>query len=261
LLEQTDWCQDDASAHDHADEIEELLPHVAHEAYLKAAFAHELALRDDTETVRLDTLFDKDDLTRLWNLSRLAQDVPDALDQEDPDSQARRLEMAECLSLLAKERNGLLRHERLMAGLRPTYLVYLGLLIAGLLLALFLAVSRGLTTGSTSGTTDRPTLDIRAELVVVLVAGALGSVLAATLKLRDVVTLGSFRNAVRITYVQPLVGAAFGLVSWLVLTSGMVELAGSANGSWSTLAVVAFASGFSEPFALGILGRMTGSQP
>jgi hypothetical protein len=161
--------------------------------------------------------------------------------------------MAESLSLLARERNGQLRHDRLMTQLRQTYLLFFGVLILGLLLAISLATGFGIQANLTRA-------DTWAQLRLVLSSGALGSVLAGASRLKDQLDLQSFRAAVRLTYIQPLVGATFGLTSWLILTAGIVKVA-SASTAWATQAAVAFASGFSEPFALGILRRLTPGNP
>ena len=44
-----------------------------------------------------------------------------------------------------------------------------------------------------------------------------------------------------ITFIQPLIGASRGLMSWLILTSGLVTIGGTNNQAWPTQ-VVAFAS-------------------
>jgi hypothetical protein len=95
-------------------------------------------------------------------------------------------------------------------------------------------------------------------LLVVGAGGALGSVLAATDKIRDVAELNSFRGVVRMIFIQPLVGASLGVMSWLILTSGVVTIGGDSKLAWPTQAVVAFASGFSEPVFLGIVGKVMG---
>ena len=54
-------------------------------------------------------------------------------------------------------------------------------------------------------------------------AGALGSTLAATRKLRDaVVRLNDLPAVVVVAVVQALIGASLGLVAWLLLKSGAI---------------------------------------
>ncbi len=253
LLDQKDWCKsgDLSLMHDHADQLEELLPYIAGESYLRTALAYELTRTD--EPIRLTKLLPEAQLCELRRLSssRPSSASPGGVDGGDGGEGERR--MAESLSLLARERNGQMRHDRLMTGLRQTYLLFFGVLILGLLVAISLAIGFGAHANLTRA-------DTWAQLLLVLSSGALGSVLASASRLKDQLDLQSFRAAVRLTYIQPLVGATFGLISWLLLTAGVVKIA-SASTAWATQAAVAFASGFSEPFALGILRRLTPGNP
>jgi hypothetical protein len=83
-----------------------------------------------------------------------------------------------------------------------------------------------------------------------------GSVLAPTLKLRDIADLNPFRGVAATTCIRPLIGASIGLISWLILASGAVKIGGIDNEAWQTQAVVAFASGLSEPLFFGIVERV-----
>ena len=253
LLDKEDWYKSDLPAmFDYADKLEELLPHIADEAYLRTLLAYELTRAD--ETVRLTTLLPE---TELCELRRLSGSGPPLCGPGGPDGGGDndgKRRMAESLSLLARERAGLLRHERLMSQLRPKYLVFFTALIAGLLLTISLAIGLGVNA-------DLASADPWAQLLLVLSSGALGSILAAALRLKDQLDLVSFRAAARLIYIQPLIGATFGLISWLILTAGVVTIGSGSTTPWATQAAVAFASGFSEPFALGILGRLTPENP
>ena len=87
--------------------------------------------------------------------------------------------------------------------------------------------------------------------------GALGGTLSSTLKIRDIAELNSFRNIATFLRMQTLVGASFGLVTWLILVSGIVVV-GSSDSSWETRTAVSFVAGYSEPFLLGVLNRVMG---
>jgi hypothetical protein len=140
-------------------------------------------------------------------------------------------------------------HRRLMAGLGPTYLAYQIELISVLVVLFFICI--------VAGNPDGGTMDPWARFVVVATTGALGSVLAVTLKLRDIAELNPFRGVAATTWIQPLIGASIGLISWRILASGAVSIGGIDNQAWQTQALVAFASGLSEqtpPFA-----KFTGS--
>lgn len=251
LLQRTDWCHgnDLSAAHDYAGELEELLPYIANESYLRTVLAYELTRTN--ARITLTTLLPG---TELDALRRLSGSGPALSDPGVPDGcgdgQRR---MAECLSLLARERSGQARHDRLMGQLRQTYLLFFGVLITVLLSMIFVAIYLGVHAHLTRA-------DIWARLLLVLSSGALGSVLAAATRLKYSLDLESFRVAARLIYIQPLVGATFGLTSWLVLTAGVVKVASSHIG-WATYAAIAFASGFSEPFALGIVRRLAPGNP
>src|SRR5262249_15173130 len=133
--------------------------------------------------------------------------------------------MADRLSLLAKERADRMRHDRLIRDLRPAYLVLFAVLMLGLLAAILIAISLGVHANMSKA-------DTWAQVVLVLSTGALGSVLAATSRLRATLDIDSFRAAVGFTIIQPLAGATFGLVSWLILSAGVVKF-GHGNISWA----------------------------
>ena len=263
LLKEENWCEGNdlsalSAAHDHVDQLEELLPYVADEPYLRAALVYELNRKD--EPISLDTLLPEAELCILRELSG-PQPPPNSTGGPDGGSSGDgRRRMAESLSLLARERSGQRRHDRLMTELRKPYLVFFAALILGLLLLIFIAVHWGVHANLTKADANLTKADKWAQLLLVLSSGALGSVLAAALQLKDRLDLDSFHAAFRLIYIQPFVGAAFGLISWLILTAGVVTVTGAST-AWATQAAVAFASGFSEPFALGILRRLTPGNP
>ena len=85
-------------------------------------------------------------------------------------------------------------------------------------------------------------------------AGASGAALSGLLKFRDEVRLGSqVREFLPFYLVQVGVGAVFGLFINLVFAANWLSFAPSTAG----ICVLAFAAGFSEPFALGIIAKMT----
>jgi hypothetical protein len=246
LLEK-DWSRGEGETLNvYADQLEELLPLIADDRYLRTVLAAELDTRNTEESIKLTTLFDGATLDKLRKVAaEFGESSPDSQRSDNKD------DIAESLSLLYKVRANRLRHERLMAKLRPVYLGHLGLLIGGLLTFFFLGIIKG-------NPTDDGAIDPWARFVVVATAGALGSVLAATLKLRDIAELNPFRGVAATTWIQPLIGASIGLISWLILASGAVRIGGIDNEAWVTQAVVAFASGLSEPLFFGIVGRVMG---
>ena len=87
-------------------------------------------------------------------------------------------------------------------------------------------------------------------------AGAAGAALGGLIRLRDEVTLGSQARQFWLFFVgQVLVGAAAGVLTFLVDDGGLISVAGGAAG----VAAVAFAVGFSEAAFVGLLTRLGGS--
>jgi hypothetical protein len=247
LLNENDWCMGEKETlHTYADKLEELLPLIADDRHLRTELTSELAGGDPEENIKLATVFDDATLERLRKIvTEYDTAPPDSHRSDNKDY------VAGILSLLYKERANRLRHERLMAGLRPTYLKYQIWLIIGLLALFFLAILIG-------NPTDDGAIDLWARFIVVTTAGALGSVLAASLKLRDIADLNPFRGVAATTWIQPVIGASIGLISWLILASGAVRFGEINNQAWQTQAVVAFASGLSEPLFFNIVGRVMG---
>ena len=96
-------------------------------------------------------------------------------------------------------------------------------------------------------------------LLLTAFAGAAGSTLGGVLRLRDLPELTNIRNLKTGIVAQPLVGGVAALFLFLLLESHIVVLPGvSATGtpSWQALGIYGFVAGFSEPFFIGILGRV-----
>jgi hypothetical protein len=87
-------------------------------------------------------------------------------------------------------------------------------------------------------------------------AGAAGAALGGLIRLRDEVTLGTqARQFWQFFCGQVLVGAAAGVLTFLIDDGGLVAVAGGSAG----VAAVAFAVGFSEAAFVGLLTRLGGS--
>jgi hypothetical protein len=85
-------------------------------------------------------------------------------------------------------------------------------------------------------------------------AGASGASLSGLLKFRDEVRLGAQIKEFGALYLaQVIVGGVFGLLVFLVVTTGWLGLGTDA----ARIGVISFAAGFSEPFAVGIVAKMT----
>jgi hypothetical protein len=87
-------------------------------------------------------------------------------------------------------------------------------------------------------------------------AGAAGAALGGLLRLRDEVTLGTQARQFWLFFVgQVLVGAAAGVLTFLIDDGGLVAVAGGGAG----VAAVACAVGFSEAAFVGLLTRLGGT--
>ncbi len=105
--------------------------------------------------------------------------------------------------------------------------------------------------GLTVSAGDLPTVDV----ALVAVAGALGALVAGTIKARDrIVRTSDVRAFASGIVAQVLLGAGSALLLLVVLLSGMVDIAGADD--WAGRAVVGFAAGFSEPLVIGTIERV-----
>jgi len=150
------------------------------------------------------------------------------------------------LSMLYRSRQTLYALSRARSGTKATRLVWLAPVMAGLALALIVVADLAADDASwRSG-------------LLVAVAGALGATLSGALKLRDqlprITSLRTFWYAFAL---QVPIGAVAGLFLWIVLESGLVEIADQGS-DWAVEAAVAFAAGFSEPFVLKTVERIAG---
>jgi hypothetical protein len=160
----------------------------------------------------------------------------------------RRREVESLVAAAARERNDRYREERFTSELRQNYLTWLGLVLLLLLLGVgifsILAAHYGLW----------------AQVALALLSGALGGTLSGVIRLRVPEShLAALKNLGLVMLVQPLVGAVGGLVLFAIWRSGLLTVAGLDKDEWSSVAVVAFAGGFSERFFLKSLARITGA--
>ena len=126
------------------------------------------------------------------------------------------------------------------------------LLLAPILIALIVGVAAAVAfLHSGGGGTARTILSA--------LAGALGGTVSGAYRLRDQIErLNEVRAFKPALWVQPLIGAAAGLVVLLALESGLL---GNDASTWQRAGLLAFAAGFSEPFFLGVVNRVTTAEP
>jgi hypothetical protein len=166
--------------------------------------------------------------------------------RRNPGDEAVRAEAANRLTYLYKQRAEAGRERRARAAEKCRFMT----MLAPLLLVLIAAVTVSADLVSQGGAIWR-------EIVLAGSAGALGSVLAGTLKLRDrLVELDDLRAFGATLRVQPLVGATMGIVVLVILQGDLIRLGGDNVSAWPGRAVLAFLAGFSEPFFLKVVDRL-----
>jgi hypothetical protein len=164
------------------------------------------------------------------------------------------------------------RRDRATAELRGIYLGRLVLVLLVLLLAFawLYALDAGdfrvafLTMELSGG----PEESSGVRILLVMLAGAVGSVLSRAVKIGNQQAENDTRRAMpvgiraltaawKVSLAQPIIGATAALVVYIVLLTGLLSVAGLASDKISAVALVAFLSGFSEPFFIGTLDRIT----
>jgi hypothetical protein len=156
------------------------------------------------------------------------------------------------------------RRDRALAELRG---IYLGRMVLVLLLTLLPFAAFFLAASSSSRPFEAAS---PAAVLLVLFAGAVGSVLSRAIKLGGQGTLqaaedGEAPLGIRALYAgwkvflaQPVIGAASAFLVYLVLCSKLLALGAATADDPAALALVAFLAGFSEPFFIGTLDRIAG---
>jgi hypothetical protein len=149
------------------------------------------------------------------------------------------------LSTLLRVRHSTYSLRRAREGTKATRLVWLAPVLAALVV-LFVWLATWVTDEATWG-----------EGLLVALAGAMGATLAAAFKARDTLPrLGDLRTFWYVFALQMPIGAVAGLFLWIVLESGLIEIAGSQD--WAVAVAVAFVAGYSEPFLLKTVERIAG---
>jgi hypothetical protein len=166
--------------------------------------------------------------------------------EEDPDAFNCHL-ACERLKILYKNRNDLGRHNRARDRVRWVYLYGVSLLLLPLcLLVLFWDIE----SNSQSQVY---------QMGIVLVAGAIGAVLSGAIKLRDLGRIVELKGAWMTLFPQMILGATLAMIVVLILRTDFIKI-GNIDFQFvdeNILFIVGFISGFSEPFALGIIERIT----
>ncbi len=98
-------------------------------------------------------------------------------------------------------------------------------------------------------------------LVLMMIYGALGSLLGLLYKFRDGYrSVLEMLDAWSLAWAQIFVGATAALIAYAILTSGVIQVLNTdqSNSPSSTYALVGFIVGYSEPVFLGLVSRVAG---
>lgn len=220
-----------------SDSLKVMLPQIADDEYLGLFLENEKVRDDNRRRFSWSSYLDRHELDDLLEAFRSSS-----------VNLAQRTRAIDRLVFLLDKRNEDGAHYRTRMQLRSRYVTkaayLLGPLVLGLMVATYFAGD-----------------DSVAIILVTALAGAVGSSLAGTRKLRDVITTNDLRTTKIGTLSQPLVGAAAGLATLFLFTSGIVQLPGTGAGSvrWASLAMYGFLAGFSEPFFLKAMEKVAGA--
>ena len=200
------------------------------------------------------------------DLDRLREDYRNGSFTTD----AARREARRFLEQLQQFRIDEYRRDRAKAELRG---IYLGRMVFALLGVALVFVVAFIGQQQTLGLTFRPADLAPGWIAVLLVgsAGAMGSILSRAIKLgrssfdgptgpqKNEHPLGirALIAAWKLFIAQIGIGAAAGLVLYIVMQSGLVN--GLATNNAARVSLLAFLAGFSEPFFIGILDKVAGT--
>jgi hypothetical protein len=153
------------------------------------------------------------------------------------------------LAAAVRERDDELREQQFTSDLRQNYLTWLGTV----LLLLLVAVAAMAIVSARAG--------LWADVLLATFAGALGGTLSGVIRLRaPEQRLTTLKNLGLVMLVQPLVGAVGGIILFALWKSGAFTIAGLTKNRWASVAVVAFAGGFSERLFLRSIARIGGAE-
>jgi hypothetical protein len=222
--------EDRAEANELLDKLDFILPLLADEEALRLTLERELE-RDE----------------RLLGAA-VRQRAFQLLESTERGAKSRR-ELELLTTTAVRERDDELRELAVTSGLRLNYQPRL----ASALVVLLVGVAVAATLSASFG--------LWADVLLAILAGALGGTLSGVIRLRAPERrLVSLKNLGLVMLVQPLVGAVGGIVLFALWRSGAFTLAGLAKHEWASVAVVAFAGGFSERLFLRSIGRIGGAE-
>jgi hypothetical protein len=182
--------------------------------------------------------------------------------QEGKFADAHRLEVIHFLEYFKQAQISEYRRDRAKVQLRGSYLAWMAVMLGLMLLGLgsFYVASR-----------RDETRDLW-QLLLMAFAGATGSVLSRAVKLgkqplhisdakgtrEPPLGIRALLSDWKVFLAQPVIGAATALVIFLAISSGLLQIGGMKEFHPAGYALIGFLSGFSEPFFIGTLDKITG---
>jgi hypothetical protein len=224
------------AAWDVADALKELLPKVAPPEYVYWALVEEKGRKPDW-AYNWDQYFKAEDLDKYI---RWYEENAKTFDPRKPSAR---------LVALYRIRDGAGRHDRAREALRRQYLKWVSVVLGASAVILLL------TWFWTSLVTAQPL----PYLVLAAVSGAVGAVLSGTLSLRKQARIIELQAVWKTLLLQVVLGATLAIIVVLVLQTDLIQIANLDLKKYlpAEWFVVGLVSGFSEPFALGILKRIS----
>lgn len=223
----------ESAAWDVADSLKLVLPKIAPDHYLYSALVEEKA-REGKEF--------------LWEVYFDAPSLEHHITTYETEiANFNRELVADRLIALYRLRNDKGRHDRARDGERTRYLRFMGIL-------LFCAVPIVIGLWYLNARYTEPWL----HLLIVAVSGSIGAILSGAMKLKDLNRIVELKTAGETLFSQSVFGGILAVIVFLILQSKIITISGFDTESANTaiIFVIGLLSGFSEPFALGILEKI-----
>ena len=224
----------ESPAWDIADSLKELLPRIASDSYLYSALIEEK--KRVNKDFQWKDYFDEHSLNK-----HISSYESDALTFN-------RDLAADRLITLYRLRSDAGRHNRARDGVRTRYLKYMGILLSiGVLVVVGLWYL---------GTIYQ---EFWLQLLIVAISGAIGAILSRAMKLRDLSLIVELKAARSTLFSQASFGCILAVIVLLILKTKIITIAGfdMDTPNLSILFIIGLISGFSEPFALGIMEKIS----
>lgn len=225
----------EAANWDIADGLKELLPRVVSDGALYKLLLEEKVRSQEAKNLWTD-FFDQDGLDK-----QLAG-------FENADGSFNRMVVISRLASLYAIRNEQGRHDRAREGIRLKYLVRMAWI---LLFSIFILILLWIYSSDNSSFTR--------FLFVAAVSGAIGALLSRALRLRNLNLITEINTLYYTLFLQAVLGGILAIIVLLILKTEIITIKGFdlKTATAPYYFVVGLISGFSEPFALGIIEKIS----